>query len=1276
MRARVSTPRARPSDPPERKTTPAVAPVDSARAFPDRIPRPRPLFSRDRSYKGHQVIGPFKQFTSIIGPNGSGKSNLMDAISFVLGVQSAQLRGAALRDLVYSFDLADKEERRTAYVKLVYEAEDGVETVFSRHITAAGTGEYRVDGHACPAEAYNERLKSHGILVKARNFLVFQGDIESVASKSPKDLTALIEQISGSEDIKKDYEEAMKARHKAEEDQHAAFAKRKTLAAQRKQMKEQKEEAEKHARMTEELQRLRVEHVLFKLFHIDFDTQRHEAEIAEAEEELRVREARAEAAAREMEEKRRLKASRAKDVLVLERKIANHRAEVDGKAPSAVRTREEIARAKKKLELATKQLERYAADAETGAADAARLERDLRNVEAAEAAFERELEKKGKKAALDLGEAQMREYNNKKEEAGAKTFKLRQEREGLANALQAEEETRTRLASTRDELEARSAALVDARDNQLSRLATLESSAAEARVEIAASKDREKTLENEKRKSRAKQEHLTNKIEELSGKMREAKADRKESERETRALEAITAMKRLLPGVRGRVTDLMKVSQKKYNLAVITVLGKEADAVVVEDSKTAKECVQYLKEQRVAPMTFLPLQEIKVHEPDEALRRLGGTAKLCLDVVNYDPAVSRAMIFAMGNDTVVCDTHAEAKKITFGGDRRFKVVSVDGTMIKKSGEMTGGSSGSLEAKASRFNAEEVEQLRADRQAAEEALAHLRPVAALADEEREAVARLARLERDVQYYEVDIKMAAEKVQTFETDAANIERALAETIPALEVAERACAASRAAVDAIDAKVHAVEDEVYASFSESVGVENIREYEAHNLATLQRSAEERAKFTQQRAKLTEQLNFERSRDVAGPKRRAEADIAKNESELARLTEAAEKARAATEKAKAALEGWERDAAAARAEAAAVDAEVRDLRERHSALSAEGAKTQRVIANKTAAAEALREQRADIIAASRMERLKLPRAEGDDDEALALPAPESAGDGDVMETDDAEDAERGSSAWRESASRAKLDYDGLPQRLKQAPRPSDRERLDDELRAETEAKAAALARLEPNMKAIDQYESVKERERAQAEDLETARRRTKESQETFDSLKNERTSTFLAAFEHIAAAIDRVYKELTQSESHPLGGTTYLSLESPEEPYNHGVKFTAMPPTKRFRDMEQLSGGEKTMAALALLFAIHSYRSSPFFVLDEVDAALDKTNVEKMAAFIKNRSHGTGAASEGHACQSIVISLKDYFFDKADSLVGVSRDVQGACSTVLTFDLGEYEE
>ena len=221
----------------------------------------------------------------------------------------------------------------------------------------------------------------------------------------------------------------------------------------------------------------------------------------------------------------------------------------------------------------------------------------------------------------------------------------------------------------------------------------------------------------------------------------------------------------------------------------------------------------------------------------------------------------------------------------------------------------------------------------------------------------------------------------------------------------------------------------------------------------------------------------------------------------------------------------------------------------------------------------------------------------------------------------------------WRAAAFRVKLDYENLPDRLKNAPRPSDRERLDHELRDAVEEKAADLARLEPNMKAIEQYEGLKEKEAEQVEALEDSRRRTKEAAEAFDAIMQERESTFMAAFEHISGAIDRVYKELTSSRIHPMGGTAYLNLEDTQEPYNSGVRFSAMPPTKRFRDMDQLSGGEKTMAALALIFAIHSYRSSPFFILDEVDAALDKTNVEKMAQFIRNRSHGTNPGNEGKA-------------------------------------------
>ncbi len=134
-------------------------------------------------------------------------------------------------------------------------------------------------------------------------------------------------------------------------------------------------------------------------------------------------------------------------------------------------------------------------------------------------------------------------------------------------------------------------------------------------------------------------------------------------------------------------------------------------------------------------------------------------------------------------------------------------------------------------------------------------------------------------------------------------------------------------------------------------------------------------------------------------------------------------------------------------------------------------------------------------------------------------------------------------------------------------------------------------------------------------------------------------------------------------------MGGTAFLSLENNEEPYMFGIKYTAMPPTKRFRDMEQLSGGEKTVAALALLFAIHSYHPAPFFVLDEVDAALDNVNVNKVSNYIKSRA-------KDDQLQCIVISLKDTFYTKADALIGVYRDQSNKSSGILTLDLSRYPQ
>ncbi len=126
----------------------------------------------------------------------------------------------------------------------------------SAHVT--GGSEYRLDGAAVSHEAYDERLQRCGVLIKARNCLVFQGDVESVASKTPRELTALLEAVSGSGALRADYESAAAAKAAAEAATAVAFAKRKGAAAQKKQKKEQKEEAERHTRLADELVRLRT----------------------------------------------------------------------------------------------------------------------------------------------------------------------------------------------------------------------------------------------------------------------------------------------------------------------------------------------------------------------------------------------------------------------------------------------------------------------------------------------------------------------------------------------------------------------------------------------------------------------------------------------------------------------------------------------------------------------------------------------------------------------------------------------------------------------------------------------------------------------------------------------------------------------------------------------------------------------------------------------------------------------------------------------------------
>lgn len=189
----------------------------------------------------------------------------MDAISFVLGIKSSHLRSAHLRDLVYrgrvlrtstingdgsatrndlngdqngdaaSDDDAlrngtqERNDPKSAWVMAVYEDDAGDEQLWKRTITNQGVSEYRINSRVVTAQQYNEALETENILIKARNFLVFQGDVEAIASQSPRDLTRLIEQISGSLEYKAEYERLKEAQDEALDNQNYSLHRRRGI---------------------------------------------------------------------------------------------------------------------------------------------------------------------------------------------------------------------------------------------------------------------------------------------------------------------------------------------------------------------------------------------------------------------------------------------------------------------------------------------------------------------------------------------------------------------------------------------------------------------------------------------------------------------------------------------------------------------------------------------------------------------------------------------------------------------------------------------------------------------------------------------------------------------------------------------------------------------------------------------------------------------------------------------------------------------------------------
>merc|ERR1719322_1133178 len=262
------------------------------------------------------------------------------------------------------------------------------------------------------------------------------------------------------------------------------------------------------------------------------------------------------------------------------------------------------------------------------------------------------------------------------------------------------------------------------------------------------------------------------------------------------------------------------------------------------------------------------------------------------------------------------------------------------------------------------------------------------------------------------------------------------------------------------------------------------------------------------------------------------------------------------------------------------------------------------------------------------------------------------------------------------EKEAKIKIDYSGLEEGLTELEDNEDVKKVEKTLEKQINELQATITKIQaPNMRAMQKLDEAREKLEETNKEFDNARRKAKQAKINFERCKQERYDLFMRCFDHVSNTIDEIYKSLARNQS----AQAFLGPENPEEPYLEGINYNCVAPGKRFQPMSNLSGGEKTIAALALLFAIHSYQPAPFFVLDEIDAALDNTNIGKVASYIESR---TESNEPGDQMNVIVISLKDEFYSHADGLIGVCPDntdgenADCLVSKVLTVDLTKFSK
>ncbi len=1163
--------------------------------------------------------------TCIVGPNGCGKSNVADSIRWVLGEQSAKtLRGSNMQDVIFG-GTQTRKSQSFCEVTLTFDNStrmfdlDYQEVAMTRRLYRSGESEYLINKQPCRMKDIVDQLHSVGV-GKEGYSIIGQGKIEQIMNAKPEDRRAIFEEATGIMVFKNRKQEIERKLSNSYNNLNVFMQRMGEVEHMLTPLAKQAEKTKKYRELYEALKLNEINLYIYK--HDNAETSRNSIKkvLNDLQEMINAGRAEAEKLENKYNDDRRKLSESDKLLQELNEEILKYTLDLQKKEGDVKLIRERINFYK----------EQRASDERTISEGKARIDEIAQEILKAEDAGKesddkmRDAQKESATLGNEISElnAKLAEYevlNDKSQQSVIDTIEnlseIRQNIGTLSAKKEALQERISELAAdaekTKNEIEKTKKSLKETSDwydeliEYVSKERELKNAKEEEIIDINVQTD-------------AVSEKIFNanaKISSLSDRHRFYTSVKDAFEGYKYSVKKLMSDSKSQPElskrIKGVIADIVKCDEK-YETAIETAFGGAMQNIVTATSDDARYLIEYLKRTKGGSVTFLPVASLKPHYETDYTRRAlkeKGALGLATELVRYDKYYDNVIYNLLGN-TLIVDNIANANEISKKFPHAFRMVTLDGDIISTSGSMTGGSkradSGNLLA-----NERNIEQALSDIENVK------KEVAKLTKQKSELEAKKEKSAQEMESLRESFQEARSKIAALAEKKAALESGLSDLENSLKVQENTLALLYERLQNIDNE--------YSTSSE--GEEKISKLKSDVADETNRRKGEYDKLKSERDERNLRLNV---LQVYIAQYRAAVDA--SVSDITRLNREKQEIKAKISDSEKNIENI-----------AATITELEDMAERTALTPQQREELNALRAKKdevTKSKDVLNSELESIMDKTRSVNEKIEQIS----EHRHLQEIELTKIDSELENLQARIDEEYQETYETCLSYKDENF-----------APKEGQTTVNRLKREINSLGAI------NHNALEEYEALNTQYQEMCAQRDDVQKGIDDTTEALNRLKTEMQTQFDEGFNQINENFKKLFKELFG------GGRAELQMDYTDcdDPLNAGVEIVACPPGKKLTKISLLSGGERALTAIAILFAILMLRPMPFCVLDEIEAALDEANVDKFAQFLKKFAKET---------QFIVITHRKPTMEKADSLFGVTMEEKGV-SKIVSVKLSEVE-